>query len=189
MRRLVLFQHISLDGFAADANDGLDWISYDSSLARLADGIVKTVGSAVYGRKTYEIMGYWRTVLKNPKASKHDLAHARWIEKIEKIVVSSSLGEPDWNNTTVIRDDVAAAFAKLKKKGRGKDLVVFGSPTLGRTLIDLELVDEYRLTLNPVILGAGKRSFGAGALKGLELLEAKKLRSGVLALHYRAKRR
>jgi dihydrofolate reductase len=188
MRKLVLFQHISLDGFAADANDGLDWISYDKGLQKLAEGIVKTVGSPVYGRKTYELMGYWRTVLDNPKASKHDRAHARWIEKIEKIVVSSSLAQPDWNNTTVIRADVAAAFAKLKK-GRGKALVVFGSPTLGRTLIDLDLVDEYRLTLNPVILGAGKRSFDLGALKRLELLEAKKLKSGVLALHYRAKRR
>ena len=94
MRKLVLFMHVSLDGFAADANGGLDWISYDSELQQYAEGIVATVGSPVYGRVTYELMaGYWPTVLDNPDASEHSKAHAQWVDKATKIVFSKTMKE------------------------------------------------------------------------------------------------
>jgi dihydrofolate reductase len=181
--------HISLDGFAAGPNGELDWISYDAELEKYAEGIVSTVGTALYGRVTYQMMeSYWPTVLTNPSSTKHDLDHARWIENIPKIVFSKSLAKVEWNNTRLIKDNIAAEISKLKQQP-GKDLVIFGSPGLARTFIQLDLIDEYRLTVNPVVLGSGMPLFND--LKDrveLKLLNTKTFGSGVVALHYKTKR-
>lgn len=149
MRKVVLFMHISLDGFAAGANGELDWISYDEELEKYAEGVVSTVGAALYGRVTYQMMeGYWPTVLTNPSATQHEIEHARWVENIPKIVFSKSLEKVDWKNTRLIKTNIAEEISKLKQQP-GKDLVIFGSPGLTRTLIQLDLVDAFRLTVNP----------------------------------------
>jgi dihydrofolate reductase len=185
MRKLVLFMHISLDGFAADTKSGLDWISYDSELQQYADGIVATVGSPVYGRVTYELMaGYWPTVLNDPNASEHSKAHARWVDQVTKIVFSKTMNKADWNNTIVINDNIAEEINKLKQQP-GKDLVIFGSPTLAHSFMELDLIDEYQLTLNPVLLGSGKPAFENIKNKtNLKLVKATTLKSGVVGLHY-----
>ena len=100
MRKLVLFMHLSLDGFAAGLNGELDWISYDGELEKYAEDIVSTVGSPLYGRVTYQLMeGYWPTVLQDSEATIHDLEHARWVEDVEKIVFSETLEKVVWNNS------------------------------------------------------------------------------------------
>ncbi len=77
--------HIPLDGFAADPNSGLDFLSYDKELEEYADELAKTVGSPVYGRTTYKLMeSYWPTVLKKPNAGNHALEHAQWVENVPK---------------------------------------------------------------------------------------------------------
>ena len=190
MRNVVLFMHISLDGFAAGPNGELDWISYDQELEKYAEGIVSTVGSPLYGRVTYQLMeSYWPTVLTNPSATEHDLAHARWLENVEKIVFSKTLAKVEWNNTRLIKDNIAEEVAKLKQQP-GKDLVIFGSPSLAQTFMQLDLIDEYRLTVNPVVLGSGKPLFKD--LKNrinLKLLETKTFNSGVVGLHYQSDRK
>ncbi|SKA18270.1 dihydrofolate reductase family protein [Sediminibacterium ginsengisoli] len=185
MRKLVLFMHISLDGFAADINKGLGWISYDSELQQYADAIVATVGSPVYGRNTYELMaGYWPTVLNDPKASAHDKAHAQWVENAPKIVLSRTMKKADWNNTIVINDHISEEINKLKQQP-GKDLVIFGSPGLAHSLMELDLIDEYQLTLNPVLLGNGIPVYQHIQNKtDLKLVKATPLKSGVIGLHY-----
>lgn len=185
MRKLVLFMHVSLDGFAADANSGLDWISYDSELQQYADGIVATVGSPVYGRVTYELMaGYWPTVLDDHNASEHSKAHARWVDNVTKIVFSRTMEKADWNNTIVINDNIMEEINKLKQQP-GKDLVIFGSPTLAHSFMELDLIDEYQLTLNPVLLGSGKPAYENIKNKtNLRLIKATTLKSGVVGLHY-----
>ena len=185
MRKLVLFMHVSLDGFAADANSGLDWISYDSELQQYADGIVATVGSPVYGRVTYELMaGYWPKVLDNPDAGEHSKAHAQWVDKATKIVFSRTMKKADWNNTIVINGNIAGEINKLKQQP-GKDLVIFGSPGLSHSFMELDLIDEYQLTLNPVLLGSGKPIFEKIKNKtNLKLVKATTLKSGVVGLHY-----
>ncbi len=185
MRKLVLFMHVSLDGFAADTANGLGWISYDGELQQYADGIVATVGSPVYGRLTYELMaGYWPSVLNDPTASEHDKAHARWVESVTKIVFSKTMKKAEWNNTIVISDNIAEEINKLKQQP-GKDLVIFGSPGLAHSLMELDLIDEYQLTLNPVILGAGKPVYENIKHKtNLKLIKATTLKSGVVGLHY-----
>ncbi len=189
MRNVVLFMHISLDGFAAGPNGELDWISYDEELEKYAEEIVSTVGAALYGRVTYQMMeSYWPTVLTNPSATQHELDHARWVENIPKIVFSRSLETVTWNNTRLIKTNIAEEIAELKQQP-GKDLVIFGSPGLSQTLMQLGLIDAYRLTVNPVILGSGISVFNSfkDHVK-LKLLESRTLSSGVLGLHYETQR-
>jgi dihydrofolate reductase len=185
MRKLVLFMHISLDGFAAAENGALDWISYDSDLQHYADGIVATVGSPVYGRVTYEMMaGYWPTVLNDPNESKRNRQHAQWVDGATKIVFSRSMEKATWNNTIVIQDNITEEINKLKQQP-GKDLVIFGSPRLAHSLMALDLIDEYQLTLNPVLLGTGTPAFQDIKNKtNLKLVKATPLNNGVVGLHY-----
>lgn len=185
MRKLVLFMHISLDGFAADAENGLGWISYDADLQHYADGIVSTVGSPVYGRVTYDLMaGYWPGVLQDPNASERSRAHAQWVDQAPKIVFSRSMKQAEWNNTIVINDNITEEVNRLKVQP-GKDLVIFGSPGLAHSLHALDLIDEYQLTLQPVLLGRGKQAFDQIKNRiNLQLIKATPLKSGVVGLHY-----
>ena len=185
MRKLVLFMHVSLDGFAADVNRGLGWISYNSELQEYAEGVVSTVGSPVYGRLTYELMaGYWPGVLNNPDENEKSKAHARWVDKVTKIVFSKTMKTAEWNNTIVINDNIAEEINKLKQQP-GKDLVIFGSPGLAHSFMELDLIDEYQLTINPVILGSGIPAFQDFKNKtNLKLVKATPFKSGVVGLHY-----
>lgn len=185
MRKLVLFMHMSLDGFAADPNRGLNFLTYDKELQQWADELVKTVGSPVYGRTTYQLMeSYWPTVLKDPNADSRSLEHAQWVENVPKIVFSTTLNEVTWNNTQLIKDNVAEEVNKLKQQP-GKDLVIFGSPGLSANFMNLGLIDEYKLTVHPIILGKGISVFTNNTTKStLKLLDSKILKSGVVTLHY-----
>lgn len=185
MRKLVLFMHLSVDGFAADPNHGLDFLTYDEELQQYADELVKTVGSPVYGRTTYQLMeSYWPTVLKKPNAARHALEHAQWVENVPKIVFSKTLTEVTWNNTQLIKGNIPEEVKKLKQQP-GKDLVIFGSPGLATTFMNLGLIDEYKLTVHPIILGNGISVFTNNTTKStLKLLDSKTLKSGVVTLHY-----
>ena len=189
MRKLVLFLHQSLDGYCATVDGGLDWIPYNEHLQKYADGIVETVGSPLYGRVTYELMkSYWPALLHDTAASKHDREHAAWIENVEKIVFSTTLIAEDWHNTRVISTNVEEEVKKLKE-GEGKDLVIFGSPTLARSLMALDLIDELQLTVSPVILGKGltfMRSIEERT--NLELIHSEQIKGGVVALQYKVVR-
>lgn len=189
MRNVVLFMHISLDGFAAGPNGELDWISYDEELEKYAEDVVSTVGSPMYGRVTYQMMeSYWPTVLDDPSATDYAMNHARWVQDVEKIVFSKTLETVEWNNTSLIKDNIAEEISKLKQQP-GKDLVIFGSPGLSRHLMQLGLIDEYRLTVNPVILGRGIPLFqGLEGKINLKLVKSKTYNSGVVALHYKTQR-
>ncbi|KKS93129.1 MAG: Bifunctional deaminase-reductase domain protein [Candidatus Collierbacteria bacterium GW2011_GWB1_44_6] len=186
MRKLIVFCHLSLDGIAAIPSGNLDWISYDTDLEKWAEPIVAETDTAVYGHVTYELMKYWKTVPSNPNATKHELEHAHWIESVEKIVFSKSKIIPDWNNTRVISENAKEEILTLKQKP-GKNITIFGSPTLANSLIKLGLVDEYHLSVSPVVLGTGKFLFKEvkDAIK-LKLVEEKTLKSGAVTLHYTA---
>ncbi len=186
MRKIVLFLHQSLDGYCATAEGGLDWIPYNEAFEKYAERIVQSVGIALYGRVTYELMkGYWPTLLNDPSASEHEREHAAWIENIEKIVFSNTLVSEDWNNTRVISTNVEEEVKKLKE-GEGKDLVIFGSPTLAFSLMQMDLIDEFQFTVSPVILGQGMTFIRKIEKRcNLELVSSEQIEGGVVALHYR----
>lgn len=189
MRKIVLFLHQSLDGYCATEDGQLNWIPYTTGLQAYADKIVDTVGSPMYGRVTYEMMkGYWPTVLQDPNAAERDRKHAEWIENVEKIVVSTTLVKEDWNNVTVISHNVEEEVKKLKE-GEGKDIVIFGSPSLARSLMDMNLIDGFQFTVSPVILGKGI-SFMREVKErvNLELVSSEQLEGGVMGLHYKVVR-
>jgi len=185
MRKLIVFCHLSLDGIAAIPSGTLDWIAYDKDLEQWAEPIVKSTDTALYGHTTYELMKYFRTVPSNPNASQHELEHAQWIENVEKIVFSKSPMVSDWNNTKVISEHIEEEVLKLKK-GSGGNMTIFGSPTLANALIKLGLIDEYQLSISPVVLGDGTFLFKEvkDAIK-LTLIEQKTFQSGVVTLHYK----
>jgi dihydrofolate reductase len=106
------------------------------------------------------------------------------LNSMPKYVVSSTLEDPEWNNTTVLKGDVVEGVSKLKQE-QGGDIVVHGSPQLAQTLIEHDLVDEYRLMVFPVVLGSGKRLFGETSdKKSLRLVDSKVVGDGVAILVY-----
>ncbi len=184
MRKLIVFCHLSLDGIAAVPSGSLDWVAYDSELEKYVEPIVAATATALYGHVTYELMKYFRTVPSNPNASKHDIEHAAWIEQVKKVVVANPDTLIDWNNTKLISTNIKEEIMKLKE-GLGGNITVFGSPTLANELIRAGLVDEYWLTVSPVVLGEGKHLFKeVKDITKLRLLEERTFDSGAIALHY-----
>ncbi|QHW29565.1 dihydrofolate reductase family protein [Paenibacillus rhizovicinus] len=187
MRKLVLFMHVSLDGYASDSNGGLGWIPYNEELEKYAAEVVAEVGIPVYGRTTYRMMeSYWPTMLDDPDASKHETEHAKWLQDVKKVVISGSMDKAEWNNTQLIKDNIAEEIKTLKAQP-GKNLVIFGSPGAAKTLLELGLIDEFLLTICPVILGDGKSVFhgdGNGEKTKLKLLSSRTLDSGIIAARY-----
>lgn len=185
MRKLVLFMHVSLDGYASDSNGGLGWIPYNEEIEKYAEEVVAEVGSPVYGRETYRLMeSYWPTVLNDPDATRHEAEHAKWLQEVKKIVISGTMDKAEWNNTMLIKGNIAEEIKALKEQP-GKNLVIFGSPGAAKTLLELGLIDEFLLTICPVILGGGKSIFDGGAEKiKLKLLSSRTFKSGIIATRY-----
>ncbi|HEY0757395.1 MAG TPA: dihydrofolate reductase family protein [Ktedonobacteraceae bacterium] len=187
MRKVISFMHVSLDGFTTGPNGELEWAIVDEELNPYADELFKGVDTALYGRVTYlGMQSYWPTVLTNPEATPREFAHARWVEDISKIVFSTTLARAEWKNSRLIKDQIPQEIAALKHQP-GRDLMIFGSPHLTHTFIHMDLIDEYRLFLNPIVLGGGTPLFqDIKTWTKLKLLDTKTFQAGVIALHYQA---
>jgi dihydrofolate reductase len=189
MRKVILLMHISLDGFVADANSSLEWVRHDEEVFQYVTDHLQDVDAAVYGRTTYGMMEeYWPTVRNNPNASALGRHHAEWVEEVHKVVFSTTLQKVTWNNTTLINSgDTAAAVARLKQQP-GKKLMIFGSPRLTYSFMEHDLIDEYLIQVNPVILGEGIPLFKQVQQRtNLQLLKAVTFKTGVVGLHYETK--
>jgi dihydrofolate reductase len=188
MRNVISLIHLSLDGFAAGPNDELEWISYDDELEQSAHSLHALTDAVIWGRRTYEGMaGYWLTVPGNPDSTPAELEHARYLDTATKIVVSRTLDRVAWGdaqNTVLIKDNIADEINKIKQQP-GKDIWFLGSTALAQTFMQLDLIDEYRININPIVLGRGKPLFANVTREfPLKLLEAKTFQSGVVALRY-----
>jgi dihydrofolate reductase len=144
--------------------------------------------AVIWVRKTYEIMASYRlTVPHDPPSTPGELEHARFLDAATKIVVSHTLERVAWNdaqNTVLIKDHIVEGIHAIKQQP-GKDIWFIGSPTQARTFMELDRIDEYRITINPTILGDGK-AFFAGVTRSfpLKLQASKTFQSGVVALRY-----
>jgi dihydrofolate reductase len=188
MRNIISLAHISLDGFMAGPQGDMDFIVFNDELADHTYPLIGSVDLAVYGRVTYELMeGYWPTAGDAPDASAHTKSHARWYNDVQKVVASRTMTSKK-ANVRVVGDDIAGALRAEKQKAGG-DIMIFGSPSLTRALAAADLVDEWRLTLQPVILGGGLPLFTRREERArLELRSSKTFGTGVIALHYATKR-
>jgi dihydrofolate reductase len=183
MRKLIYSMGVSLDGFIAGPNGEIDWGAPDEELHRFHNEQTREVGAHLCGRRLYEDMVYWETVDQNPAAGEVELEFARIWKALPKIVFSKTLDQVT-GNSTLVRDGVAEEVAKLKEQP-GKHLAV-GGAGLAATCTELGLVDEHRLFVHPVVLGAGTPYFPAlEARIDLELVETRTFGSRVVYLRYR----
>lgn len=191
MRKLVLFLHSSLDGFVEGPNGPMDisWVAYDGDLEKHAREILSTADTVLWGRGTYQMMhSYWPSVPSDPSASQHERDHAEWIEKTAKVVFSTTLENVEWNNSRLVKEDVEEEIKRLKQQP-GQDIVILGSPRFAHTLMQLDLIDEYKITVSPVLIGSGLPLFqGVQEKINLKLVENKTFDSGAIALVYQTVR-
>lgn len=184
MRTLAITQNITVDGSVEMITDWFDPQAHGGTdTADVLDEQHRQSSQAdalLVGRKTFEAFrGYW------PRQTDDTTGITAYLNQVQKYVVSGSLTDPGWENSTVLSDDPAKQVAALKSQADGKDIVLTGSINLGHTMIDAGLVDEYRLFVYPVVQGRGRRLFPDGyELPRLRLLDCKAFRSGITLQRY-----
>lgn len=185
MRKLIVSMNVTLDGFMAGENGELDW-SFGVWNERMSEAASETLHRAdtiLLGRVTYEAMApYWPAHSHNLQRSRADIAFADMMNGHRKVVFSRTLGIARWDNTVLVRGNVAGFVNRLKSV-EGKDLIVYGSGTIIAELAEAGLVDECHLWVHPVILGAGRR-FPWRAPAALTLQWATGFPGGVVMLCY-----
>ena|SRR5258708_15515660 len=176
---------VSLDGFVETLDKKIDWVIVDEELHSFFNDLARQSGASLYGRRMYELMvDYWPTADTVPSNPAVIVEYARIWKETPKIVFSRTLETVQWNSR-LVRDGVAGEITRLKAQP-GKDLDV-GGPTLAASLIQLGLIDEYLLFINPVVLGGGTPFFPKrGRPENLKLVETRTFGSGVVYLRYRS---
>lgn len=188
MRKVVVLVHTSLDGFLAGKNREMDWVKFDDELWEYVNQITDNADTAIYGRITYELMeGYWPTAATKPSATNHDIHHSNWVNNAVKIVFSKTMEKSNWKGTQILRGNMKREIEKLKKEP-GKNLLLLGSASIIHSFAELDLIDEYWININPVLLGEGIPLFkNAGHRTNLELVQTKNFNCGVTGLRYAVK--
>jgi dihydrofolate reductase len=181
MRKIIFQNLISLDGYYEGPNKEIDWHNVDSEFNDFAIVFLNTIDTILFGRITYQMMAkYWTS----PDALKDDPVVAERMNNLSKIVFSKSLKNAEWNNTRLINRNLSDEINKLKKQS-GKDIAIFGSSDLALSLIPHDLIDEFRIMVNPFILGNGKPLLkGLKTRLKLKLLNTKTFKSGNVLLYY-----
>ena len=178
MRKVIVVENLSLDG-VMEAPEQWAFAYQSEDLAAVNQAGMDSANTLLLGRVTYtEFASFW------PLQKNNEMGIADYINNVAKVVVSTTLQKADWYNTTSMRGNLAAEITKLKGQPGG-DIVVIGSGLLVQSLMQANLVDEYQLSLIPLVLGRGKQLFPAGvAAQKLQLVEAKPFNTGVVLMRY-----
>ncbi|MGI0091910.1 MAG: dihydrofolate reductase family protein [Nitrososphaerales archaeon] len=185
MRKIIVFDLVTVDGFFAGPNGEIDWHNYDDEMGAHSLEQMKSLGALIFGRMTYEMMAnYWPT----PDGVKSEPVVAERMNSIPKTVFSKTLKEvkdgPLWKNVTVFREIKREEIIKMKEQG-DRDIAIFGSGTIVQQFANLGIIDEYRLIVNPLILGNGKLLFKNIKEKlNLKLVNMKTFKNGNVLLCY-----
>ena|ERR1041384_3377347 len=181
MRNVIYAINITLDG-CCDHTKGIA----DEELLDHYTQLLREVDLLVYGRKTYQLMvPYWPEVAKDPSETKASIEFARVFDSIDKIVFSRSLNSAEGKNTRIVHGNLHDEILKLKQE-TGKNILV-GGVDVPSQLIELDLVDEYRVVVQPIVAGEGRRLLDEVRLQEklqLKLVDSKILKSGCVALRY-----
>ena len=182
MGKLIYSLSVSLDGYAESSSHSLDWATIDHELHSFFNDQSRGMTASLYGRRMYELMfGYWPTAAEDPDAAPAEVEFAGIWKGIPRIVFSKTLNDVD-AGSRLVRSDPVEEVARLKLEPGDMDV---GGPTLASTLMRAGLIDEYRLFVHPIILGAGTPFFTAlEAHVPLKLLETRTFGSGVVYLRY-----
>jgi dihydrofolate reductase len=181
MRKVILFNLITLDGFFEGPGNDISWHQVDEQFNEFAIQQLSSTDGLIFGRVTYQLMAnFWPT----PAGLEGEPATASWMNSLPKYVFSKTLTQVEWNNSYLIKGDAVVELNKLKRLP-GNELFIFGSANLSSTFTRNGLIDEYRLLLNPVVLGAGTPLFkDQGELLKLKLLNTRLFRNGNVLLYY-----
>jgi dihydrofolate reductase len=180
MARLIMWNLMTLDGYMEGPNHDLWWHNdvWGDELEQLSIEQGKSAGALLFGRVTYELMaGYW------PNQTGETGEIVGFMNALPKFVFSRTLTKSDWANTTIFKDDAAGTVARLKRD-TAKDIFLFGSADLASHLIPHRLIDEYRIGICPVLLGAGTPLFKPGGRHKLKLTDSKALSTGIVISRY-----
>lgn len=181
MRKVIASEMVTLDGLFAGPNGEIDWFSWNEEMARYAIDLISSVDTLLFGRVTYELMaGYWPSA--SPPAE--DPIIIDRMNNLRKIVFSKKLEKAEWKNTELNKEIVAAEVSGMKSQP-GKNMVIYGSGTIVTAFMNLGLIDEYHLLVNPVVLGRGKPLFkDLKDMHKLKLVRTKTFSNGVVVLQY-----
>lgn len=178
MRKVIAAINMTLDGFC-DHTAGIADAELHQHYAELLD----TAGVILYGRTTYQLMQYWQGLLQNPSRDKTLDEFAVAIDKVQKIVFSSTLSTTDWNSAVLATSSLEDSVNELKQE-TGKDILI-GSRSLIIQLLNSQLIDSLQICIHPVVAGKGLALFnGIESGISLKLVDAKFLKSGATVLHY-----
>ena len=180
MRKLIVKEWITLDGiFDGDSMD--EWFHPFQSDERIEyiQNTVQATDAMLYGRTTYEMLApYWS------KFKNNEMGIAEKLNSVPKFVVSASLESADWNNTTIIRNNIVEEISRLKNQS-GQQILIDGSATLVQSLMGTALIDEYQFLVHPIMVGTGKRFFRDGMhTPALKLVKTKTFPLGVMLVCY-----
>jgi dihydrofolate reductase len=181
MRKLGVFNLVTLDGYFAGQGSDISWHNVDAEFQEYAEEKSSSGNTLLFGRVTYELMAnYWPT----PEALKNDPIVAQGMNSSPKIVFSRTLKTADWVNTRLVKDDMLGVIRNLKQQP-GQDLTVLGSGSIVAQLAQAGLIDEYQVLLNPVVLGKGKTMFaGIEDKLILKLIKTRTFGNGNVLLCY-----
>jgi dihydrofolate reductase len=188
MRRIVVFDNVTVDGFFAGPHGEIDWFqaNQDPEYDEFSRSQSKTGDALIFGRTTYQMMeSYWPT----PEAIKSNPDMAEVMNSIQKIVFSKTLRAVDegdnWKNVLLLHEIRAEEILELKEQ-KGKDIAILGSGSIVRQLTNHGLIDEYQLVVHPIILGAGKSLFAGVQMKNLRLMQKRAFKNGIVWLCYQS---
>jgi dihydrofolate reductase len=184
MRKLIVFNHISLDGYFVDSNGSMVWAKMGSNDPEYNAFVTENAsgdGTLLFGRVTYELMiKYWPT----PMAKQHDPVVAEGMNNMPKFVFSRTMDKASWKNTTVVRGDLLAEVKKMKEQS-GSGMAILGSGTIISQLVAAGLIDEYQMVVNPIILGKGRTMFeGVKDIVKLKVTKTRSFKSGKVFVCY-----
>jgi dihydrofolate reductase len=181
MKKIVVFNMVTVDGYLEGLHQEIDWHNVDEEFNEFATDQLNSADGLLFGRVTYEMMAsYWPTA----SAIKNDPIVAGQMNLLPKIVFSKTLEKAEWKNTRLIKENIAEEVTNLKQQP-GKDMLIFGSATLASSLTNLGLIDEYRIMVNPVVLGGGHPLFrGLNGRLHLKLSKIRTFDSGNVLLYY-----
>jgi dihydrofolate reductase len=183
MRKLKLQMQMSLDGFVAGPNGEMDWMSmnWDDVLINYVTELTNSVDTIVLGKNLATgFIPHWKNVASNPDDPQHEAG--KIFSTLPKIVFSTRLDKSEWENTTIAKN-IVEDIGELKNQ-EGKDIIAYGGAQFVSGLIQHDLIDEYHLFINPVLLGNGMPVFKGVEKKKLELVKTTVSASGIVVLCY-----
>lgn len=183
MPKLSVFNSVTLDGYFSGTDGDISWAhdANDAEFNEFVDGNATAGGVLLFGRITYELMTrYWPT----PQAAKNDPVVAERMNSLRKVVFSRTLTGVSWNNTKLVKGDLAAEVRRMKE-APGEDMAILGSGSLVSQLTQLGLIDQYQVVMKPVVLGKGRTMFdGIKKKVSLKLTTSRAFGNGSVFLTY-----